>query len=84
MGMMYPEFSEAAVATLKHLRSLALFVEPTRRVRVCSDPDDDKFLELALEAETAYLISGNKKHFPPESYNGVRTVSPAEFLKLQT
>jgi hypothetical protein len=79
----YPEFSEAAVATSKHLRSLALFVEPTRRVSVCSDPDDDKFLELALETKAAYLITGNKKHFPSESYNGVRIVSPAEYLKLR-
>jgi len=80
----YTEFSEAAVPTLKHLRSLALFVEPTRHVSICADPDDDKFLELALETRAAYLITGNKKHFPSESYRSINIVSPAEFLKLQT
>lgn len=79
----YPEFTEAAVATLRNLRALSLHVAPARRVNVCSDSDDDKFLELALEAKAAYLITGNKKHFPTEAYKGVRIVSPAEFLKLQ-
>ncbi len=79
----YPEFSEAAVATLKNLRSMALLVKPARQLDVCLDPDDNKFLELAVEAEAAYLISGNKKHFPAESYKGVRIVSPAEFLNLR-
>lgn len=80
----YPEFSNAAVATLKNLRSLALFVEPTQQVDACADPDDDKFLELALEAGAAYLITGNKKHFPTGRYKGIRIVSPIGFLSLQT
>jgi hypothetical protein len=79
----YPEFTEAAVATLKNLRALSAFVEPTRKMNVCSDPDDDKFLELALEAKATYLITGNTKHFPSEPYKGIRIVSPAEFLKLR-
>ncbi len=79
----YPEFSESAVTTVRHLRSMSLFVKPTRRVQVCSDPDDDKFLEIALEVEASYLITGNKKHFPLESYKGVRIVSPAEFLRVR-
>jgi predicted nucleic acid-binding protein len=53
-------------------------------VNVCSDPDDDKFLELALEAKATYLITGNTEHFPSEPYKGIRIVSPAEFLKLRS
>lgn len=77
----YPEFTEASLSTVKHLRSLALFVEPIQRVHACSDTADDKFLELALEAEAKYVITGNKRHFPSPSYGSVLIVSPAEFFK---
>jgi predicted nucleic acid-binding protein len=34
---------------------------------VCSDPDDNCFLECAEAARAEYLITGNTKHFPQES-----------------
>ena len=79
----YPAFSEAARATLENLKSLALFVEPAQKVSACPDPDDDKFVELAQHSGAAYLITGNKKHFPVESYRGTRIVSPTEFLRAR-
>ena len=45
------------------------------------DPDDEAFLEVALAADARYLVTGNLRHFPPESQRGVRVVSPREFLK---
>jgi hypothetical protein len=78
----YPEFSEAAVATSKHLRSLALFVEPTRRVSVCSDPDDDKFLELALETKAAYLITGNNHRFTRRVFEAPQLAKQQELFRL--
>lgn len=43
------------------------------------DPDDGPFLEIALAAE-APLVTGNKKHFPPDKRRGTLVLSPAEFL----
>ena len=41
------------------------------------DDDDRVFYDIAVKAE-AYLITGNKKHFPPESF----VISPADFLRI--
>ena len=53
-------------------------VEPTSSNLSFVDPDDLVFYEVALtkKEEGAYLITGNKKHFPNESI----VVSANEFL----
>ena len=79
----YLEFAQSSISALKHLKSLAHFIERPPRVTVCLDPDDDKFVALALATHAAYLITGNKRHFPLGSYKGIRTVSPAEFLEIR-
>jgi uncharacterized protein len=45
------------------------------------DPDDEPFLEIAFSGGADYLVTGNAVHFPPESCQGVKVVSPADFLK---
>ena len=45
------------------------------------DPDDEPFLEVALYGEAEYLVSGNQAHFPPKLCQGIKVLSPAEFLK---
>ena len=45
------------------------------------DLGDEPFLEVALSARVAALVTGNKRHFPKRSYEGIRILSPAEFLK---
>ncbi len=46
------------------------------------DPDDAPFLEVALAADGAVLVTGNKKHFPAESYENVSVLSPSEFISV--
>ena len=45
------------------------------------DPDDEAFLEVALAGKARHLVTGNLRHFPPGSRQGVRVVSPREFLE---
>jgi len=45
------------------------------------DPDDEPFLEIALAAKAMAIVTGNKRHFPKREYEGVKILSPAEFLK---
>jgi putative PIN family toxin of toxin-antitoxin system len=45
------------------------------------DPGDEPFLEVALSARVAAIVTGNKRHFPKRNYEGIRILSPAEFLK---
>ena len=42
------------------------------------DPKDIVFYEVALSKEDAYLVTGNKKHFPQKSI----VVTPAEMLEI--
>jgi putative PIN family toxin of toxin-antitoxin system len=67
--------------TLHMVREQSFWVEPTERIRDCSDPDDDLFLECAYAAQARYIITGNLKHFPA-SWMHIQIVSPRQFLDL--
>jgi uncharacterized protein len=56
-------------------------VSPTRLVRACSDPGDDKFLECADEARADYLVAENLRHFP-RFWKATKVVSAREFVSL--
>lgn len=66
---------------------LLAFIEMTGEITAPSplntglpDPDDAVFLETALAAGAAFLITGNVKHFPEKKRQNVRVVTPQEFL----
>jgi putative PIN family toxin of toxin-antitoxin system len=44
------------------------------------DPDDIPFLEVALSAQAAFLITGNISHFPGK-IGETRIVTPSVFIK---
>ena len=46
-----------------------------------SDPKDDMFLELAVESESDYIITFNKKDFKGIEKFGIKPLTPQEFLK---
>ena len=46
-----------------------------------SDPKDDMFLELAVESESDFIITFNKKDFKGSEKFGIKTLTPKEFLK---
>lgn len=72
----------SVAALITAIRRRAVTVIPRKPVRVCSDPDDDKFLCCALTGAASHLITGNLRDFPKNAYEGIRIVSPAEFLRL--
>ena len=58
-------------------------VEPVSFTRtVCSDPDDDKFLEAVVAADADYVVSGDAALLSLKNHHGIRIVRPAQFLKL--
>lgn len=62
----------------------AELVFPTERAKDATpDPDDEMVLECAVASEADFLVSGDKKHLLPlREYQGIRIVSPADFLRL--
>jgi uncharacterized protein len=72
--------SDSEIATvLRTIRDEGVWVKPTERVRVCSDPDDDIFLECAQVAAAHYLVTGNAKDFPA-AWVGTQIVTARQFL----
>ena len=51
-----------------------------RRVAVCRDPRDDKFLEVALAGEAAAIISGDKDLLVLNPWHGTPILTPAAFI----
>lgn len=45
------------------------------------DPKDDLVLELAVESQSEYIITFNKKDFKGSEKFGIRAVTPQEFMK---
>lgn len=70
-------------ATLNTIRKEGLWVRPTETVRVCSDPDDDIFLECAQASRAAYLVTGNLKDFPA-SWRDTQIVTAGGFLEFMS
>lgn len=46
------------------------------------DPDDNMFLEVAIASQSAYLTTGNLKHFPKKLCCGVNVISPRDLIEL--
>jgi uncharacterized protein len=67
-------------ATLRAVRENGLWVIPTEKVRACSDPDDDIFLECAQAAAAQFLVTGNVRDFPA-TWSGTKIVTPRQFLE---
>ncbi len=67
--------------TLKSIRELGHWVKPTVIAHVCSDPDDNIFLECAQAAGADYLVTGNRRHFP-NRWKKTRVVGVRELIEL--
>ncbi len=62
----------------------AIFVTVTGSIRVCRDPNDDMVLECALAAGAQCIVTGDKDLLVLDPFRGIRVVSPADFLTLET
>jgi predicted nucleic acid-binding protein len=46
------------------------------------DPDDDMFVECAVEGKVDYLVSGNDHLFALKEYEGIQILTPTQFLMV--
>ena len=49
------------------------------KINVCRDPDDNKFLECAVDGRAIYVVSGDKDLLTIQQYQGVLIVSVADY-----
>lgn len=73
-----------ADAMLFQIEEEGILITATPLESELPDPDDKPFLELARPVESRILVTGNKKHFPPDICRGVIVMSPSEFIHSDT
>jgi putative PIN family toxin of toxin-antitoxin system len=77
------KFEKEKVATLlDYVEVHGLTVASAPLPRSLPDVDDEPFLEVAIAARVACLVTGNKNHFPPVLCRGIAVFSPSDFLKF--
>jgi putative PIN family toxin of toxin-antitoxin system len=59
-------------------------VSITGGLHICRDPGDDMVIECAVVAGAQCIVSGDKDLLALDLYEGIRIVSPAEFLVLDS
>lgn len=57
----------------------AVKIESVSLQGLCKDPDDEKFLSAAISGNAKYIVTKNKKDFPPH-LSAVKIVNVREFL----
>ena len=79
----YLRASAAAVATvLAELDQTAVFVQPDSVTVVEDDPDDDLVLGTASAGSADYVVTGDKHLLALGLFQGIRIVTPAQFLRI--
>jgi uncharacterized protein len=55
-------------------------VDTVRVVRVCRDPNDDKFLEVAVNGRADTLITGDTDLLVLDPFERIPIITPADYL----
>ncbi|MGK7897951.1 MAG: putative toxin-antitoxin system toxin component, PIN family [Xenococcus sp. (in: cyanobacteria)] len=67
---------------LEALIERAVLIEIVENVQECRDPKDDKVLELALNGEAQYIITGDLDLLVLNPFRNVRVITVEDFLKI--
>ena len=65
---------------LESLLHEATLVEIDQQIRVCRDPGDDKFLELAASGKASCIISGDDDLLALSPFRDIPILTPTRFL----
>lgn len=83
-----PKF-DAYMTEEERLEFLAAYIRESQEVtvsislKVCRDPTDDKFLELAVEGKATHIITGDPDLLTLNPFRGVAIVNPRQFLEYE-
>jgi putative PIN family toxin of toxin-antitoxin system len=68
---------EEIVKTIQDIRRVATVVHPRQKITAVRDPDDDKILECAVEAEAHIVAAFDKDLLDLKEYEGIKLVHPS-------
>jgi putative PIN family toxin of toxin-antitoxin system len=76
------ETKSKLVAILQEKRNIELVIPSKHYAVIREDPEDDKFIDCAVEAQADYIISGDEHLLRVRVYQGTPIYSPKEFLEI--
>ncbi len=62
------------------IRSMEI-IEPISKIEICRDPDDDKFINCARDAQAMYIVSGDKDLLVIRQFENISIVTAKEFCE---
>ncbi|MDY6804623.1 MAG: putative toxin-antitoxin system toxin component, PIN family [Cyanobacteriota bacterium] len=65
-----------------YVRNQSFFLTVEHQTNICTDADDNKFLELALSGKARYLITGDSDLLVLVNYYETVILNPADFMEL--
>ena len=68
-------------AFIEALVDRSRFAKPTEEIQACRDPDDDKFLELAVSEDATCIVSGDSDLLVLDPFQGIPIMEPGDFLE---
>ena len=75
----FPEFKTNANIVISIIDELAFHENPVQEIKVLKDLDDNKFLELAIEVDADFIITGNTRDFTIKEIGTTKIVTPTEY-----
>jgi putative PIN family toxin of toxin-antitoxin system len=55
-------------------------IDTTEPIAICRDPNDDKFLELAVDGNADYIVTGDADLLVLHPFRGIQILTPKDFL----
>jgi len=73
---------DARLLSVEQYRSICKLINPQLSIKACRDPQDDKFLEIALAVNASCIVTGDRNLLTLHPFCNTPILSPADFLVL--
>lgn len=77
-----PETKSGLLAILQEKRNIEWFSPVSHHAVIREDPEDDKFIDCAVEAKADCIISGDAHLLKLKKYQDIPIHSPKDFLQM--
>lgn len=71
------------IRSVEKIIAIATLVEPVEKLNIVKeDPDDNMVLECAKAGKVDYIVSNDKHLLKLKEFEGIKIVTPKEFLQI--
>lgn len=75
--------SEQSFNVLEELHAACDIINPMVKINVITeDPDDNKILECAVAAKSAFIVSGDRHLLDLVEFRGIKILTPTAYIKM--